>query len=192
MAISNPEAELLRERNEAYGRMGLAELLRGDLVRYDRRKAEAFTKLGFHATLLYRLSHPFSRRGWLCSARLLQLFSHVLTGAEISHNAVIGPGLGLLHPTAVMVGPNARIGKMATICQCVSVSISRSLDEVGPIIGDHLWAGPGCAIIGPVVVGDDVWIGPNAVVMKNVPPHMTVMGNPGRAVPKELFKSGGG
>jgi serine O-acetyltransferase len=112
----------------------------------------------------------------------------LVTGAEISHRAIIGPGLGLLHPTGVLIGGNVKIGKMATICNCCFISTQHYLDEKGPIIGNYLWAGPGCAILGKIILGNNVWIGPNASILKDIYSHMTVMGNPARAFPTDEFR----
>ncbi len=96
-------------------------LIRSDQMRF-RGAAEAFTRLGFHAAFLFRVSHYFSTIGAVFLARCIQVLSHVITGAEISHRAVIGPGLALLHPTGIVIGPGAKIGAEATICQGVSIS----------------------------------------------------------------------
>jgi serine O-acetyltransferase len=164
----------------------LRELIRSDVKRH-KSISVALTKLGFYTALLYRLSHHFSRRNWMLPARCLQFLSHVITGAEISHRAVIGPGLCLHHPTAVHIGPNIVIGKMANLCQCCTISTNLDTQEEGPVIGDYLWAGPGCAIMGPIRLGDRVRVGPNAALFKDVASEMIAFGNPARIMPKDAF-----
>lgn len=161
-------------------------LIRSDAKRY-KSISVALTKLGFYTAFFYRLSHHFSRRNWMLTARCLQFVSHVITGAEISHRAVIGPGLCFHHPTAVHIGPNIVIGKMANLCQCCTVSTNLDIQEQGPVIGDYLWAGPGCAIMGPIRLGDRVRVGPNAALFKDVASEMTAFGNPARIMPKDAF-----
>ena len=42
--------------------------------------------------------------------------------------------------------------------------------------------GAGAKVLGPFTVGDNSKIGASAVVLKEVPPNCTVVGNPGRIV----------
>jgi serine O-acetyltransferase len=175
-------------RHKLSGRMRIGELIHSDRRRF-QDASEACTKLGFYAAVLYRLSHSCSERGMMLSARILQLLSHVITGAEVSHRAEIGPALAILHPTGVMIGPRVKIGKMATVCQGCSISQNTNLEEDGPTIGDHFWAGPGCAVMGQIRLGDHVWVGPNAVVFKDVDSNMTALGNPARIFHGQTFRN---
>ena len=51
-----------------------------------------------------------------------------------------------------------------------------------PVLGDKVFVGAGAKVIGPVKVGSGSRIGANAVVVKDVPPHATVVGIPARVV----------
>ncbi|MFZ0927430.1 MAG: hypothetical protein WAN11_02450 [Syntrophobacteraceae bacterium] len=163
--------------------MGVWELIWSDCRRFGGGASEAITNLGFYATSFYRISRYFSERGFILTARFLQLFSCVLTGADVSHKADIGPGLVLLHPTGVVIGEGAKIGKNAIICQ--GCTISRNMDLYGeaPVIGDSFFCSPSGVIIGPLVIGDFVLAGPKSVVLKNVTSNNKVLGNPARALP---------
>ena len=167
--------------------MGVGELIRSDMSLYNDGASEAITKLGFYAAVFYRLSKCFSRKGFLFGARCLQFLSHVLTGAEISHRAEIGPSLLILHPTGVVIGSGVKIGKIATICQGCTIT-RMHVDDKEMVIGDFFWGGPGSVIMGPLTIGDYVWVGPNSVLFKDVASNMKVLGNPARVFPSEAFK----
>lgn len=52
--------------------------------------------------------------------------------------------------------------------------------EQGAIIGNRVTFSVGCTILGPVSIGDCAVIGAGAVVLHDVPPGATVVGNPAR------------
>ncbi len=174
------------------GEMSTRDLIRSDKIRF-RGAAEAITRLGFHAALFFRVSHYFSTIGALFPARCFQILSHIITGAEISHRAIIGPGLAILHPTGIVIGPNIKIGEGASLCQGITISTNYEFAEAGidaeTVIGDHLWAGPNCTILGPLLMGDHVFVGPNAVVNRDVNSHMKAIGNPARLMPAHAFSN---
>ena len=174
------------ETSDSYEKMGLHVLISSDQKRYSS-VFSALTKLGFYSVFLYRLSHNFSKKNYTNIARIIQLLNHLITGAEISHQAKIGPNFAILHCSAVLIGPNVRIGKTSTICQSVSISTNRDVEERAPVIGDNFWAGPGAVIMGSIVLGNEVWVGPNSVLMKSVDSDMMVVGNPAKVIKKEVF-----
>ena len=51
-----------------------------------------------------------------------------------------------------------------------------------PRIGNNVYLGSGCRILGPVTIGDEVIVGPNAVVLEDVPSGSVVVGIPARVV----------
>ncbi len=51
-----------------------------------------------------------------------------------------------------------------------------------PVLGNDIFVGAGAKIIGSITVGDGARIGANAVVVKDVPPHTTVVGIPAHVV----------
>jgi serine O-acetyltransferase len=179
----------LLDRYEAYDQLGLLQLIKSDLRRFPRA-SEALLKLGFYAACFYRISHYLTLKGHPVGAGFFQLLSHLLTGAEISHRAVIGPYLAIVHPTGVHIGPGVKIGAHATICECASMVTNETVGEGVPAIGDHLWASAGCRIMGPIVLGDHVWVGPNSVVLKNVDSNMVALGIPARILPPDFRRCG--
>ena len=51
-----------------------------------------------------------------------------------------------------------------------------------PTIGNNVMISAGAKVLGPVTVGDYSKIGAGSVVLKDVPPHSTIVGVPGRVV----------
>ncbi len=91
----------------------------------------------------------------------------------------IGPGLFIQHGFATIIAAK-RIGANCWINQQVTVGYSNETDC--PIVGDNVTICAGAKVIGGVVVGDNSTIGANAVVVKTVPPDVTVVGVPARIV----------
>ncbi|MEG2340936.1 MAG: Coenzyme F420 hydrogenase/dehydrogenase, beta subunit C-terminal domain [Odoribacter sp.] len=54
------------------------------------------------------------------------------------------------------------------------------------VIGDHVWIGQGAMIMKGVTIGDGAIIGAGAWVATNVKPHTVIMGDPARAVQKNV------
>ena len=72
------------------------------------------------------------------------------------------------HVTGIEIHPGACIGKGFFIDH-----------------GDGVVIGAGAKVLGPFTVGSGSKIGASAVVLKEVPPNCTVVGNPGRVVRRE-------
>jgi serine O-acetyltransferase len=51
-----------------------------------------------------------------------------------------------------------------------------------PTLEDDVTVGSGAKLLGPVTVGRNAKVGANTVVIEDVPPHTTVVGNPGHPV----------
>ena len=51
-----------------------------------------------------------------------------------------------------------------------------------PTLGDSVTIGSGAKLLGPITVGDGARVGANTVVVEDVPPSSTVVGNPGHPV----------
>ena len=122
---------------------------------------------GLHAIWLHRISHALFKRGWIVSARLVSNFCRFLTGIEIHPGATIGDGLFIDHGTGIVIGETAELGKNVTLYQGVT------LGGTGKA---------GAKVLGSFKVGDHAKIGAGSVVLKEVPPHATVVGIPGRVV----------
>ncbi len=114
-------------------------------------------------------------------AVLQHRFWSVVTGADIPLGSRIGGGLLIPHPNGIVLHPEAEIGPNCLIFQQVTIGMGKG---GVPRIGGHVDIGAGAKVIGRVTVGDHALIGANAVVLTDVPPHATAVGNPARIILK--------
>ena len=142
-----------------------------------------FCYSGLHAIWMHRLSHFLFERGWIVSARLISNFCRFLTGIEIHPGAKIGDGLFIDHGTGIVIGETAEIGKNVTLYQGVTLGgTGKEKGKRHPTIGNNVVVATGAKVLGSFKVGDHANIGAGSVVLKEVPPHATVVGIPGRIV----------
>ena len=140
---------------------------------------------GIHALALHRVSHRLWtwRLKWL--GRMLAQLGRFLTGVEIHPGARIGKGLFIDHGMGVVIGETAEIGDGCTLYHGVTLGgTTWRREKRHPTLGRNVVVGAGAKILGPVTIGDDVRIGSNSVVTKDVPAGATVVGIPGRVVPR--------
>lgn len=137
-------------------------------------------KLGFHATLMYRVSRWLKLRGLSPLSFGVMTLNQLITGAELSHNAEIGPGLRILHPQGVHVGPGSKVGFRATFNQHAAVQKNMTDGSAEPVCGNYLELGPSAKVVGRISVGDRVFVGPNSVAIEDVSDDTTVFGVPAK------------
>src|SRR5579862_7453086 len=142
---------------------------------------------GFHALLYYRLAHWLWERGWYLSGRLVSHIGRMLTGIEIHPGAKIGKRLFIDHGMGVVIGQTAEIGDDCTLYDGVTLGGTRpTKDQSGhkrhPTLGNNVIVGAGAKVLGPLKIGNGARIGAAAVVLKEVPPGATMVGNPARQV----------
>ncbi len=138
---------------------------------------------GVHAIFFHRIAHRLWKRGWYFLARLLSFFARSLTLIEIHPAAQIGRRFFIDHGCGVVIGETAEIGDDVTLYHGVTLGgTSWNKGKRHPTLEDGVIVGTGAKILGPVRIGHGSRIGANAVVIQDVPPGMTVVGIPGRAV----------
>lgn len=89
---------------------------------------------------------------------------------EFKHN-----GLG------VAINAGCQIGEGVVIHHNVTIG-KRLPDGKSPVIKDGVFIGAGAIILGDIQIGECAKIGAGAVVVKDVPPYATVVGNPARII----------
>lgn len=121
---------------------------------------------------------------------------------EIGNNVLIGTG-------SVLDG-NCRIGNNVSIQTCAYITAFTTIEDdvfigprvvttndkymvtgarlIGPIIKKGARIGANATLLPGIVIGEGAVVGSGAVVTKDVPPHVTVAGNPARILKRKREK----
>ncbi len=154
---------------------------------------------GFHALVFHRMANAAWRRGWHLLGRFVSHVGRVLTGIEIHPGARIGKRLFIDHGMGVVIGETAEVGDDVTLYQGVTLGgTSLEKGKRHPTLEDNVIVGSGAQILGPFTVGKGARVGANSVVLKAVPPGVTVVGIPAQiasrrdeAPPRSVFDAYG-
>jgi serine O-acetyltransferase len=138
---------------------------------------------GVQALLAHRVAHALREAGVPLAPRMIAYLSRAVTGVEIHPAAKIGPEFFIDHGSGVVIGETAEVGRRVTLYQGVTLGgTGFQRGKRHPTLGDNVTVGSGAKLLGPISVGDGAKIGANTVVVEDVPPHSTVVGNPGHPV----------
>jgi serine O-acetyltransferase len=138
---------------------------------------------GVQALLAHRVAHALLEAGVPVAPRVLAYLTRSVTGVEIHPAAAIGRELFIDHGSGVVIGETAEIGERVTLYQGVTLGgTGFQRGKRHPTLGDNVTVGSGAKLLGPIAVGDGAKIGANTVVIEDVPPGATVVGNPGHPV----------
>jgi serine O-acetyltransferase len=141
------------------------------------------TYSGIKALLHYRVAHWLYQKGWRLLPRIICARARTKTGIDIHPGAVIGKGMFIDHGCGVVIGETTEIGDNVTLYQGVTLGgTGKDVGKRHPTLGNNVMVSAGAKILGPVSIGDGCKIGAGSVVLKDVPPHCTVVGVPGRIV----------
>jgi serine O-acetyltransferase len=141
---------------------------------------------GVQALLAHRAAHALMETGVPLLPRLIAYLTRAVTGIEIHPAAQIGKEFFIDHGSGVVIGETAVIGSCVTLYQGVTLGgTGFQRGKRHPTLGDNVTVGSGAKLLGPIAVGDGAKIGANTVVVEDVPPGATVVGNPGHPVKLE-------
>ena len=158
-----------RERDPAARGIGTAEILTG--------------WAGVQALLAHRLAHALWDSDVPLVPRAIAYTSRAITGVEIHPAASIGSDFFIDHGSGVVIGETAEIGDRVTLYQGVTLGgTGFARGKRHPTLDDDVTVGSGAKLLGPVTVGHNAKVGANTVVIEDVPPKTTVVGNPGHPV----------
>jgi serine O-acetyltransferase len=147
---------------------------------------------GVQALLAHRVAHALHETGVPMVPHAVANASRVLTGVEIHPAAKIGDALFIDHGAGVVIGETAEIGDNVTLYQGVTLGgTGFARGKRHPTVEDDVVVGSGAKLLGPINVGEASKIGANSVVIHDVPPRSTVVGNPGHPVRVEGKKPEG-
>src|ERR1700754_75138 len=163
------DVQAVRERDPAARDVGNAEIIAG--------------WPGLHALLAHRVAHALVAAGVPVAPRAIAYVSRAVTGIEIHPAAKVGDGLFIDHGIGVVIGETAELGANVTLYQ--GVTLGGTGFETGkrhPTVQDNVTIGSGAKLLGPITIGHGAKVGANTVVIHDVPPNSTVVGNPGHPV----------
>jgi len=140
---------------------------------------------GLHALWVHRIAHFLWRHNLRLLARILSHCNRFFTGIEIHPGAIIGRRCFIDHGSGVVIGETTEIGDDVLLYQGVVLG-GTTLEKTKrhPTLGNGVEMGSGAIALGPITIGDGARIGSSSVVIKSVPPGVTVVGIPGRVVTK--------
>lgn len=170
----------------------LWSLIQSDLFRIEGRQgvvafASAFFRIPtFRYVALLRVCKKSGRHPLLrFSAYPLLLFWFARLGLKygirIPLSCTVGPGFLIEHWGGIWVNPSCKMGSNVNISHGVTLGLAGNGENRGvPTIGDQVFLGPGCMILGKITVGNGAMVTANSVALQDVPENGVVMGNPGR------------
>jgi serine O-acetyltransferase len=140
---------------------------------------------GFQALQVYRIAN------WLWSqqrhslAFFLQNQMTNIFGVDIHPAATIGCGVMFDHATGLVIGETAVVEDDVSILHGVTLGgTGKDSGDRHPKVRRGVLIGANASIIGNIEIGEGAKVGAGSVVMKNVPPHVTVAGVPAVIVGK--------
>lgn len=142
-------------------------------------KLQLIFDAGTHAVVTYRFGHwahhlriPIIRHFLLFIHFFMHFLVHITSGIDISKEAKIGKGLAIHSHTGVLIS-RVEMGENCVLAPNVFIAGRKG----GlPKIGNNVFFGIGCKVLGAIHIGDNVNVGANAVVIKDVPADHTVVG----------------
>ena len=168
-----------------------AESVRGDLIAVRDRDPACRSLLpvflymkGFLAISCHRLAHYL----WTQADRkdlavyLQSLVSEIYT-VDIHPAAQFGKGILLDHATGFVAGETSIVEDDVSILHAVTLGgTGKAIGDRHPKVRRGVLIGAGAKILGNVEIGESAKIGAGSVVLKDVPPHVSVAGVPAKVV----------
>ncbi|KAJ0018334.1 hypothetical protein Pint_09466 [Pistacia integerrima] len=138
---------------------------------------------GFLACQAHRIAHKLWSQGRSSMALLIQSRVSEVFAVDIHPAARIGRGTLIDHATGVVIGETAVVGDNVTILHNVTLGGTGKVSgDRHPKIGDGVLLGAGTKVLGNIRIGEETKIGAGSVVLKEVPPGSTAVGNPARLI----------
>lgn len=163
-------------------RHDLDKIMECDPAAYSRRIVRR-TYGGYKAVCAYRYAHRLWQKGFKGVALYISYRAKVKTGVDIHPAAVIGVRVFIDHGVGVVIGETTEIGNDVVMYQGVTLGgTGKDVGKRHPTVENGVMISAGAKVLGPVRIGEGSKIGAGSVVLKDVPPHSTVVGVPGRVV----------
>ena len=140
---------------------------------------------GFQALQIHRVAHWLWVQERHSLAFFLQNQVSTIFGVDIHPAARIGCGIMLDHATGLVIGETAIVEDDVSILHGVTLGgTGKESDDRHPKVRSGVMIGANASIIGNIEIGEGARVGAGSVVMKYVPPHVTVAGIPAKVIGK--------
>jgi serine O-acetyltransferase len=146
-----------------------------------------YRHLSLRAMAWFRLATLMQRRKVKLLPGILQRRLLKLYGLELVPGAKIGGGLYIAHPVSCVLVAES-IGMNVSVMG--SVTLGRREKLRWPTIGNNVFLGAGCRVLG-VEIGANAKVGANSVVLIDVPPGAVAVGVPARVLERDHLASNG-
>jgi serine O-acetyltransferase len=138
---------------------------------------------GYQAIQTHRFAHAMLKAGRRDFALYLQSRASQVFQADINPAVSMGKGIMLDHGTGLVIGETATIGDNVSMLQNVTLGgTGKSDQDRHPKIGNGVLIGAGAKVLGNIKIGECSRIGAGSVVLKEVPPRVTVAGVPAKVI----------
>ena len=138
---------------------------------------------GYQAIQTHRFAHAMLKAGRRDFALYLQSRASQVFQVDINPAVVMGKGIMLDHGTGLVIGETAVVGDTVSMLQNVPLGGTGKADQDRhPKIGNGVLIGAGAKVLGNIKIGDCSRIGAGSVVLKEVPPRVTVAGVPAKVI----------
>ncbi|UJW86456.1 serine O-acetyltransferase [Devosia sp. SL43] len=138
---------------------------------------------GYQAIQTHRFANAMFKAGRRDFALYLQSRASQVFQVDINPAVPIGKGIMLDHGTGLVIGETATVGDNVSMLQNVTLGgTGKSDQDRHPKIGNGVLIGAGAKVLGNIKIGDCSRIGAGSVVLKEVPPRVTVAGVPAKVI----------
>lgn len=138
---------------------------------------------GFLAIETHRIAHWLWRQGRRDLAYFFQMRSSEVFGVDIHPAARLGKGVMIDHAHSVVIGETAVVGDDVSMLHSVTLGgTGKAEEDRHPKIGAGVLLGAGAKILGNIRIGHCSRVAAGSVVLKDVPPCVTVAGVPAKIV----------
>ncbi|MDH7944775.1 serine O-acetyltransferase [Pseudohongiella sp. SYSU M77423] len=140
---------------------------------------------GYQSIQVHRVAHHLWKSGRKDLALYLQSRNSEVFGVDIHPACIIGKGIMFDHATGIVIGETTVIEDDVSIMQ--SVTLGGTGNEKGdrhPKIRSGVLISAGAKVLGNIEIGRSAKVGAGSVVLKDVPPHTTVVGVPAHHIGK--------
>ncbi|WP_417197798.1 serine acetyltransferase [Bizionia sp.] len=150
--------------------------VRGSQVQYATIDKQFYHAMIYYPDYAYIFFWRINKLGY----RWRYLFMNDLP-CKLFRSTEIAGGLMCYHPFATVINAKS-IGRNFQFRNGLTVGNKGNDNSQLPIIGNDVSVGANVVIIGAITIGDQVTIGAGSVVVKDVPSHCVVAGNPAKII----------